>query len=968
MHFLTDARMKVVARQLLQACGYGRYLLVGDVDQRLVRELRRQCVLVDVRADWLEDASSMRDAGGGADGHDVVFLAIAKPDIPLAQGVVKEALRCAHNAVCIFAAAQEPIRTEFAQVEKEFIHSGARRHPGITVLAPLGGHQDAPSAERWWLFEKVPPEAVRAYPAKIKGKGWAGYGDPTRAVDRSAREYLARYASIGAFVRPGDRILDAACGVGAGPRWLASLTRASRISGMVADAWSKEYAEASFANGIGIPVEFDTGNPSDMSLIGDGTVDFCLGMDAAVAPVLKPYLAAAHRVLTAGGRLCVGVPIGMADGVDPEGKFTRDSLTDPCVEIVSAIEGAGFLMEQCWFQDSDGNACSPSEHDPESGLPEGWRGWCLVLAMKPPATGRMHAASEPLLVPNILSFERDYAFPALVKSMVSMGLRTTSPTLLEWLTDDTLQRVPFDSADAGAALCVKLYLRLESGAIDARGDDDLLAQVSRYIDGKEVSPTGFRWRVSLAYASGLYWQLKGVPERSKEMLAKVAGFDAARFSPLLGTKTVGAAVLLGQIAHAESDSSTAEIWWRRALSEVCRIVDGLDWSEVLGDEQAPETFGMPELALVMLQGARAAAGLRAMSEGIRVGHQGLWRMLDASLDGQLQARAIEVDILRESIRQLEQKVEWLESGSEKGGRWIARLEQARDWLQAHADSLEVECDRRGASIDDLLRQQRELGSSKGWLESQVDSLTAECDRRGTSIDDLLSQQRELESSKGRLESQVESLTAECDRRAASIGDLLGQQRELESSKGWLESQVESLTAECDRRAASIGDLLDQQQGLESSKGWLESQVNSLTAECDRQAGLVNDLNGKLVTLQWLEEQVSSWRNEAKRLDIGLTAVQASLDEAVKEIAAVQHDRVEMETWLQGQVASWMDEAKKQALSLAACEAELARERLERERLRVEMEEIVKQKESMDNTGWVRLGMRLGLLGRPGDNE
>ena len=843
---------------MLEACGYGRFLLVGDLDPRLVCELRRLCALVETCEGWPEVASAISSAADGAGGHDVLVLTRSGTEVPFAAGVVQEALRRAGKAVCVLAVAQEPIRTGHEEVEMEFFKAGARRHPGIAVVSDFGRSPDAPDMERWWLFERVPSKVARAHPAKRRKVTDAKCLDPTRIVGGDGRRPLVRYVSAAGFIRPGDRVLDVACSGGAGPSWISALTRASSVTGLTADVPSREYAEASFAKGFGVPVDFRVGCPDDLSSIGDGTVDFCIGIDASVTSNLDAFLASAYRILCAGGRLYVGISLGRGSEARSGEGDIQGQFLGAYTGIMEAIGSSGFMLEHSWLQAFGTGACVLREFDRTS-KPSGDPGdWCLALLMKSPLSGGSSTTVGVNDIPNILSFERDYAYPALVRSMVSIGLRTTSPELLERMADETLQRVPFDSADAGAALCVKLYLHLEPGTADDRDDDALLAQVSRYIDGAEENPTGYRWRVSLAYANGLYWQVRGVPVRAKAWLSKAAWFDAARFSPLLGTKTIGAAVLLGQIALAESESSAAQVWWRRALTETRRIVDSLDWSEVLGCEQAPETFGMPELALVMLQGARAAAGLRAMSEGIRLGPQGLWRMLDASLDGQLQAREVETAILRESVEHLEKSAHWYEDDAEAVRQWATKLEGAKGWLESQMKSLTAECDRQEAAIDGLVGQQRELKSSKDWLASQVESLTAECDRREAAINGLVDQQRELQSSKDWLASQVESLTAECDRREAALAGM----DYLPAKVEWLEGQVASWRSEAEQQViglrnaqASLEATLKELQVVQHAKmemeAWLQGQIASLNGEVGRLGSINRDL---FESKQWLEDQ------------------------------------------------------------------------------------------------------------------
>jgi protein-L-isoaspartate O-methyltransferase len=55
-----------------------------------------------------------------------------------------------------------------------------------------------------------------------------------------------RYALAAEYVRPGDRVLDCACGLGYGTAVLAALSRGGEFLGMDLDAATAEYAQANY--------------------------------------------------------------------------------------------------------------------------------------------------------------------------------------------------------------------------------------------------------------------------------------------------------------------------------------------------------------------------------------------------------------------------------------------------------------------------------------------------------------------------------------------------------------------------------------------------------------------------------------------------------------------------------------------------------------------------------------------------
>ena len=941
MHFLTDARVKVMARQLLEACGGGRVLLVGAIDSRLVVELRVLCSTVDT-CETFADVVAASD-GVGRQGlqdtvvphvgvHDVVVFVCARSATLPSRDAAKWALQHARSAVCVLAVAQENVCTPRAEMDAVFFEAGARRHPAHAFLAPYA-ELELPSSERWWIFESVPGSGGdrNPVPEAEANASVAILADEARESSTSAEVRLAIYFHACQFVRPGDRVLDFHGGVGAGVRLLSSMTRAAHIRGLVADSHAKAHADSLVGIVGGGRIDFSVGGKRNLTRLPDESSDFCVAIARRSGDLLSfECLEDAFRLLGPGGRLLIGIPRHVLNRSAGGAKHGRSSSV--WKSLYAALVGVGFQLERGWLQlDPSASGKDPRgfvEFDLQLGVVADEEAGIVVLAMKSPMVGMRSDEAMDDSVPNILAFSRDYAYPALVRSMVSIGLRATSPELLDDLAKQALFSAPPGSADVGAALSVQLYRCLavvrQDGEEAAYSLGQLLEAAETYVFAPHQTPTGYRWRISVAFAAALLWQAVGTIAEARRLFAWVAESDPAHFSPLLGTKTVGAAVLLGRIEHSGGDVGAAVGWWTRALKETQRILDDMDWREVLGDESRPETFGMPELALVIRQAGLAAAGLRGVSESApSTGPQGVWKLVNSSLDDQLDSSLLVNELLRQGLAQSEQAKAWLGARHEEDVSWVRELEESKQWLASQLESLTEECDRRGAALDEAGVERVALLKAKEWLVAQVESLGNECDRLRSRIDQVEAGKTDLQQGKDWLSSQADSLAVELTRQQVAVDALSSQQAELLESKAWLESQLQSYIAECGRRDVRIEQLTEN--------------------------------------TQWLDSQLVSWRTEAERAIAESHALQAALDEAARMAKATQRDWAASTDKLEAQVSFWQQEADARVAALANIKRELDDIRSAKNQLKIELESTIGQKAKMENSKWVRFGMKLRVM-------
>ncbi|HXT71023.1 MAG TPA: methyltransferase domain-containing protein [Vicinamibacterales bacterium] len=593
--------------RVLAACGGGRTLHVGasaDVEA-WVAAFRRRAVEAETclptpRFPFADCSFDLVCVHGSLDHLDPADFAAA----------VDEALRVSRNALWIRTSG-EPRDVR----ERAVLARACRKHPLYQTLIPYEG-LDWQADPIDMLFERLPDGLTIGRSIGDLAAGRDLHMDMLREAGRRSDAHVARYALACRFIRPGDRVLDAACGLGYGSAILADATLAESVVGLDIDDDAVRYARDHYGRSRK-RVRFDTCDAAGLDGLAPASFDAIVSFET-LEHLEDPdtFLAACRRLLTPAGRIICSVPNQWVDetGEDPNPHhlhvYDREKLEHSCSrhffveQVFGQTAGGGMKLgnagRRIWPADAWGD-------DAE---------WWLLVGMADPARDTAAASRSGLLehpeddATHVLAFDRDYDNPWLVRAMVTMGLRTESASLLELLAERTIATTPASSADVGAALCVSLYRAIERGET---ADAAALDGVAEYCAGDAASPHARRWQISLAYALGLYHLQRGHVEDARGALEACGRADALEFSPLLATKTVGACALLGWIAAQAKDESLAREWWTRGIDAAERALHR-PWDEILLSRRSPAVFGLREAALVVDLASQCATGLHLLTQ------------------------------------------------------------------------------------------------------------------------------------------------------------------------------------------------------------------------------------------------------------------------------------------------------------------------------------------------------------------
>ena len=721
--------------------------------------------------------------------------------------------------------------------EARFIEAGARKHPLTQRVAPYAGGETV-AGQATLVFEKVPARALDAYPLSWLARERDLHMDMLREPGIRSEAHIARYSLAASLVRPGDTVLDAACGMGYGAHVLAGAGRPARVIGIDASPAAVEYASVNFARAHDAPdlrpgVEFRTGDIVDLAAIEDRSVDLVASFET-LEHIAHPerFLDEVRRVLRPGGRLVVSVPNRWVDesGTDPNPHHLH---VYDWASLVRQV-GSRFVLERAYAQNADGGVHrtgltpslteTPLDADPPPGDPE----WWILVAMADPVGARRDGYVESAYPDyhdldgyNLTAFERDYHNPWLVRAMVSIGARTESPALLRRLAERTIDSAPPGSADHGAALCVLGYRLLESG--DAAEIVGLLKRIDEYHGQADATPHAWRWRISDQYLAGLLLLRTGDREGARRAFLACADLDPLRFAPLLATKTIDALFRAGLLSACDGRADEARQAWRRGVAEARRVLAG-DWTNVVGRMDRPVSFGLREAAQVLDMAVRCGDGLEMLDEWASRPGVSWERTTTLNWSSQLawirrleRAKAwLEGEASRQA-KDREQAVARLLEENERVREWAAELERARDWADARRADWEREAARlrdmasesdrwakdREQAVARLLEENErirewaaELERARNWAEGQRVGWERKCAEHEARIEELRAWIETLDGDKRRAQAERDHTAAE----ARHLDALTRTQRELIIG---LETERECLRAEAARASERI---------------------------------------------------------------------------------------------------------------------------------------------------------------------
>jgi SAM-dependent methyltransferase len=770
-------------RRLIDTCGMGPVLDVGSgegllvsallklgVDAKGVRESVAQC---DERTPGRFFPGSVLDLTFADDSFDTVVadqcLEHLTPD-DIARAL-QEMRRVARHNVFLRVATKrqgngrDPITLQSRHWwEKRSFEAGFRKHPAYYRLIEYEALNDETSPVSI-LLEKVPEEASRRHPLSALDAERDLHMDMLRDTGERSDAHVVRYQWASGFIKPGDRVLDAACGLGYGTHVIAHLTDAESVLGVDGSGYAVDYATLAYG-GNGARKRFERGLlPQALAAHPEGSFDAIVSFET-LEHVEDPraLLREFHRLLTPGGRVIVSVPNDWSDetGRDPNPHhlhvYDWARLRRELGERLIVEEAFAQTASRCkareranaWERRPRSLRAVPlADEAPADGE------WWLMTAMKTPV-----GATQPYeerVFRNIagsahpsIDYAGAYRNPWLMHALVNVTYRMRNGAEREKLAAAVMAASPRDSNDYAAALCVAAYRRLETGGRSSLSA--MLADIDVAIAHPPPGRMGLRWKISLLFVKARMLQAMGRLDEARRAFEDCGGHDVREFGIHLATKTTEAWFLAGKIAESLGDADGAHACWNRGV-DYGGILLSASLDDILIERAFPNRFnhgdGVREFALAWDNIARCANGLHLLARG-----------------GPLDYAALENSFNTEYAVVVRALVDARSDLAERTGELV----ETRRLLVERTDRLEEASRELVSRTEDLVQTRATLVERTGLLEATVvtDAARELAEARTLLVERterLATASRELEEGARRLEAAAQDI-AEGDRQLA----------------------------------------------------------------------------------------------------------------------------------------------------------------------------------------------------------
>jgi ubiquinone/menaquinone biosynthesis C-methylase UbiE len=506
--------------------------------------------------------------------------------------------------------------------EKLAIAAGFRLHPRTMLVNTYNAREDELIGPHLFL-ERVPNAALNHFPLTWLGANRDLHMDMLRESGRRSDGHISRYVWAASKVRPGDVVLDAACGLGYGTAVMAACSNGKQFIGVDIDETSTAYGLANFS-ASDKSISYHASDVTRMAFLPDNSIDLLVSFETIEhVQDYEAFLLEAKRVLKPDGRFIGSVPNLWCDETGKDPNPYHFHVFD-WSKLQTAI-GNHFIVEERIAQTAGGGyklwdrkrSLLPVPLAAGNNVEAEW--WLISACVNPLEKTSVPYANpfyreQSAAIPMYVDFAKYYDNPWIYRTIVQLGERLADRDTLMHFCQQVANQGNKGSADTGAALCVIAYQLLEYGMVNTANLSQIVAAINLYETSYDKNnPHAHRWLVSLHYVGARLLLLYGNRNEALAAFKACAALDPFIFSPLLATKTVSAHLFAGMILASDEATSEAKQQFELGIQCAQKAMHG-NWDHITGKTQDPLSFGFQELAEVAELGGQCVQALRALDK------------------------------------------------------------------------------------------------------------------------------------------------------------------------------------------------------------------------------------------------------------------------------------------------------------------------------------------------------------------
>lgn len=760
----SSADMDAVAELLIANCGLGKTLDIGAGEGELVEALvRRRCNAhgVDV-SEVVVERCNARLPGRFTHGNvlnlpfadnefDTVVSTdclehLSPEDVPAALAEMHRI--CKKNVLLQIATTQDRDGHWHLTVEGRkwwelrCLEAGFIKHPRYYRV---NGYEEL-NQDGWQItifLQKVPSPVISTYPLSFLEAERGLHMDMLRDVGERSDAHVIRYDWACNYIKPGDRVLDAACGLGYGAHVIRNLTGASQVIGVDGSEHSIEYANKLYGTSESRADYLCGMLPEFLARFPDASFDVVVSFET-LEHVEDPQalLEEFNRILVPGGRVIVSVPNDWSDetGEDPNPYhlhvYDWDKLKQQLNKHFILENAFAQTASQCKSREKNNQweARARSLHEVEfiEESPADCE-WWLMTAMKSPLADTSENYEERVFA-NIsttdhpsIQYARYFQNPWLMHAMVNSEYRLRSRYALETLASEVIEKYPKGSNDYAAGLCVLSYSILANHSSHRKQlQIGLLNEAQRALGD---DPIALRWHVSLDFVKAKLMESVGDLTGAMQTYLECARTNVRPFGIHLSTKTTEAAYRAGLVAFALGDRQAAQSAWTLGVNLGTSLLD-TKLADVLINPERPNRFnhgdGAREYAVAWDNVARCANGLNLLSTGKEMNFSALDNCFQTEYQGVSKDLLNTRSFLAKSNKELlstritlRDRTEALEAVAEELKSRTDELVATRETLRERTERLELVSEELKSRTDELVATREELRERTQRLEACI---------------------------------------------------------------------------------------------------------------------------------------------------------------------------------------------------------------------------------------------------------